>query len=167
MLVFIDMDGVVSDFDLHILRTYGHPMDTMSREMKDRFWDAGCVARRYFANSPPILEGITLVKRLESMGVPLSFLTSTGGELQHIDIAKQKLDFLHRHDLGHLPVAFATGTKSKASFASSKTILIDDREKVVTAFEEAGGRAILFSPDRVSVIESVVLGWVENDESNQ
>lgn len=143
-MVFIDMDGVVSDFDKHIEGVYGKSMDVMTNKEKDYFWDAECVAHRFFANSPPIQEGIDLVKTLERAGISLCILTSTGGQLQHVDIAKQKLDFLQRYELGHLPVTFATGTKSKASFSNPGTILVDDREKVVAAFRENGGHSYLF-----------------------
>jgi hypothetical protein len=148
MLVFIDMDGVVADFDKHVVEVYGKPMESMTNKEKDRFWDAECVAFRFFANSPLIQEGASLVKSLCEASFPVSFLTSTGGQLQHIEIAKQKLDFLQRHGFGDLPVAFATGTASKATFASPSNVLVDDREKVVDAFRSNGGVAHLFQRDR-------------------
>lgn len=147
-MIFIDMDGVVSDFDKHVIDLYGKPMEQMTNKEKDRFWDSECVAFRFFANSPLIEEGELLVRNLKGYGVPISFLTSTGGELQHIDIAKQKLDFLQKHGMGDLPVAFATGTKSKSDFASANSVLIDDRQKVVSAFRDRGGVAYLFERER-------------------
>lgn len=147
MLVFIDMDGVVADFDKHIVDVYGKTMEQMTNKEKDRFWDSECVAYRFFANAPVIDEGCSLVINLRSSGFDVSFLTSTGGQLQHIDIAKQKLDFLHRIGFVDVPVAFATGTKSKAMFASPDRVLVDDRQKVVDAFRENGGIAHLFQRD--------------------
>lgn len=156
MLVLVDMDGVVSDFDRHIVDVYGKPMSEMTNKEKDKFWDAECVSHRFFANSPVIPEGLEFVKRVESAGIEMTFLTSTGGELQHIDIAKQKLDFLQRNGMGHLPVAFATGTKCKSSFAKPGCVLVDDREKVVTAFRERGGVAHLFTRDIwLSIFDSI------------
>lgn len=146
-LVFIDMDGVVSDFDKHILTEYGKPMAEMTNKEQNRFWDSECVSKRFFANAPPIYEGLQLMTKLQEAGIEMSFLTSTGGQLQHIDIAKQKLDFLQKHGLGHLPVTFATGTDCKASFAKPGTILIDDRDKVIQAFRARGGVALLFTRD--------------------
>lgn len=145
MLVFIDMDGVVSDFDEHIVNCYGKPMDQMSGSEKDQFWKIDCAAKQFFANSPPISEGVAMVKRFRELGIPLCFLTSTGGGEQHTEIARQKLHFLREHGMGRLPVAFATGTASKAAFANKNTVLIDDRQKVVTAFAESGGKAFLFN----------------------
>lgn len=156
-LVFVDMDGVVSDFDGHMLDVYGRPMSDFTSQQKTQFWDAGCIAKRFFANSKPIQEGIELVRRLCDAGITISFLTSTGGQLQHVEIAKQKLDFLQRHGLGHLPVAFATGTKCKASFANPQTTLIDDREKVVNAFSERGGTTYLFERSNwARIAESII-----------
>lgn len=172
MLIFVDMDGVVSDFDGHVLELYGKPMEQMTPEEQKQFWDEDCVSKRFFANAPLIIEGLHLVRTLQSARYDLSFLTSTGGGAQHIEIAKQKLDFLQRHHLGHIPVAFATGTKSKASFAHSGAILIDDRQKVVDAFEQAGGTGILFSRDIWGDVVSriagsdwkkTVLGWCDRE----
>jgi len=156
MLVLVDMDGVVSDFDGHVKAVYGKPMSEMTNREKDKFWDAECVSHRFFANSPAIPEGLEFVKRVESAGIEMTFLTSTGGELQHIDIAKQKLDFLQRNGMGHLPVAFATGTKCKASFARPGCVLVDDRDKVVDAFRERGGIAHLFTRGNwLSIFDSI------------
>ncbi len=158
-LIFIDMDGVVADFDKHVLDVYGKTMDEMSNKEKDRFWDAECVAFRFFANSPVITEGCNLVSDLVAAGFNVSFLTSTGGQLQHIEIAKQKLDFLNRIGFGMFPVAFATGTKSKAMFAAPGKILVDDRKKVVEAFRENGGSSILFEREKWQVIfEAIAAG---------
>lgn len=157
MLVFFDMDGVLSDFEGHVFKTYGKSMSEMTNKQKDKFWDAECVSNRFFANSQPIPEGFELLKQLEDAGLEVIILTSTGGQLQHIDIAKQKLDFLQQHGLGYLPVAFATGTKSKASFANAATVLVDDREKVVDAFREGGGIAHLFTKDNWrTIFDSIV-----------
>ncbi len=145
MLVLIDMDGVVSDFDRQFMTVYGKTAEEMTNKEIDSFWDSGCVAHRLYANSPAIPEGLEFVKKVEDAGFDMTFLTSTGGRLQHIDIAKQKLDFLQRHGLGHLPIAFATGTKCKASFAKAGCVLVDDRKKVVSAFRERGGTAYQFT----------------------
>jgi hypothetical protein len=147
MIVFVDMDGVVADFDKHFTEIYGVPIEEADGETSNAFWNVDCVSYRVFANSPPIQEGLALVESLVECKVPFSFLTSTGGGKQHIDIAKQKLDFLQRYGMGGAPVAFATGTKCKASFASPNAVLIDDREKVVDAFRSGGGTAYLFTRD--------------------
>jgi len=155
-LILIDMDGVVSDFDWHMLTEYGKLLSEMTNKEQNRFWDSECVSRRFFANSPAIIEGIQLVNKIEEAGIEMAFLTSTGGQLQHIDIAKQKLDFLQKNGLGHLPVIFATGTKCKASFAKPGTILVDDRDKVVDAFRIRSGIALLFTRDNwLSVFEAI------------
>lgn len=157
MIVFVDMDGVVADFDRHVESVYGKSMDDMTDTEKSRFWDAECVSYRFFANAPPIQEGISLVKSIEALGFDMAFFTSTGGQLQHVDIAKQKLDFLQRYYIGHLPVVFATGTKSKASFANDRAVLVDDREKVVNAFRANGGTAFLFTRDNwKEVVDSII-----------
>ncbi len=146
-MLYVDMDGLVADFDGGILKRYGKAMDGLTGAEMDYFWNTGCVADRFFASLQPIQGGIKFVSGLIANGIEFSFLTSTGGGVQHIEIAKQKLDWLHSMGYVNYPVAFCTGTKSKASFASPGCMLFDDRQKVVDAFIEAGGEAFLFVPD--------------------
>lgn len=147
MLVLVDMDGVIADFDERFLKLYGKTAAEMTGTELGRFWDAECVASRFFASLSPIQEGLDLVSALQRQRLAVSFLTSTGGGLQHFDIAKQKLDFLWRLGLGDFPVTFVTGSEDKASFAKPGMFLVDDRHKVVETFRKRGGVAYLFTRD--------------------
>jgi hypothetical protein len=158
MLIFIDMDGVVADFDAHMLECFGLTMEEMTEQEKEQFWNVECVSKQFFANAPLIPEGLHLVRTLRSARFELSFLTSTGGGKHHLEIAKQKLEFLERNHFDDMPVAFATGTKSKASYANAGTLLVDDRQKVVDAFKSAGGNALLFTRENWGDIVSAVAG---------
>lgn len=161
MIVYIDMDGVVADFDGHFLELYNQPLEEMTQREKDDFWDSDCVADKFFAEEPVISEGIEMVTEIHKLGIPLSFLTSTGGGINHCEIARQKLDFLERVGFRTTPVAFANSTKTKAMHAHLDAYLIDDREKVVDAFIEAGGAAWLFKRDRWEEAVEWVKKWVD------
>ncbi len=151
-MIYIDMDGVVANFDQSIINIFG---EEYSDRVADDFWKNRCVQEEVFRRMPPIPEGIQMVKAI-STGRDICFMTSTGGLPHHIDIAKQKLDFLHTQGLGIYPVAFCMNTKGKAQFAQPGALLIDDRIKVCEAWINEGGSAMVFTPETANDIVSLV-----------
>ncbi|XZE18805.1 hypothetical protein SH449x_004110 [Pirellulaceae bacterium SH449] len=162
-MIHIDMDGLVADFENGIRRLYGKDFESLSRSEQDTFWNSDCPAHRFFANLEPIPERIALVNGLIKAGVRFTFMTSTGGGKMHLNIAKQKLDFLSSLGLAEYPVAFCLNTASKAWFASKDAILIDDRQKVVDAWEKAGGMAYLFTRDNWESLLNMLLQCCNDD----
>ena len=152
-MIYIDMDGVVADFDQAIIDIFG---EEYSNKIADKFWKQTCVEAEVFRRMPPIHEGLQMVEIIR-MQRDICFMTSTGGLPHHIDIAKQKLDWLHDHDLGGHPVAFCMNTHGKGLYAKPGAILIDDREKVCAAWVGGGGLARLFTRDAAPVIAESVL----------
>lgn len=153
-MIYIDMDGVVADFDKAILEVFGE--EYCDRVATD-FWKDVCVEQKVFERMPPIHEGMNMVHRIKA-NHDICFMTSTGGLPHHIDIAKQKLTWLHEHDLGKYPVAFCMNTKGKGLYAHPGAVLIDDRQKVCDAWAEGGGDAILFTRENALRIASSVRG---------
>jgi beta-phosphoglucomutase-like phosphatase (HAD superfamily) len=145
-MIYVDMDGVLSDFDGIVHRLYGKPMEQMLEGEAEDFWRRDCVSERVFAKAQPIDGGISLLEWLMSREIDVCVLTSTGGGCMHHNIMEQKIEWLHRHVSNNVPVAFCLNTRSKASFAAPGHMLIDDRQKVVDAFCAAGGSAQLFKP---------------------
>lgn len=151
-MIYIDMDGVVSDFDKAIVNIFG---EAYSNRIADKFWKETCVEAEVFRKMPPIVAGVQMVK-LIAVEHDICFMTSTGGMPHHTNIAKQKLDWLNNHDFGKYPVAFAMNTKGKGAYASTGSFLIDDREKVCEAWKAGGGIPILFTVDRAAAIANSI-----------
>lgn len=152
-MIYIDMDGVVADFDAAIVDIFG---EEYSNRIADKFWKETCVKAEVFRQMPCISEGIAMVEEIRAKK-PICFMTSTGGMPHHIDIAKQKLDWLHSNGFGVHPVAFCMNTKGKGAYAHPGAVLIDDRQKVCDAWSEGGGKAILFERANWSEIARSVL----------
>jgi len=152
-MIYVDMDGVIADFDQSIVDIFG---EEYSNKIANEFWKKTCVEAEVFRKMPPIQEGIDMIDSLIGLG-QVCFMTSTGGMPHHIDIAKQKLDWLHAHGLGDLPVAFCMNTAGKGLYAQRRAILIDDRSKVCTEWNLKGGQAILFTRDAVKEILAIVV----------
>ncbi len=156
-MIYIDMDGVVANWDQAIIDIFG---EEYSDRVADDFWKNKCVQEEVFRRMPPIPEGVQMVKDIAKTR-DVCFMTSTGGLPHHIDIAKQKLDFLHTHGLGIHPVAFCMNTWGKAQFAKPGALLIDDRVKVCAAWEAAGGKTYLFTREDAEHITQLVLNTGE------
>jgi len=154
-MIYIDMDGVVSDFEQSIINIFG---EKYSNKIASEFWKTKCVEAEAFRLMPPIPEGIEMVQQIAAEN-DICFMTSTGGMPHHIDIAKQKLDWLHNHGLGGHPVAFCMNTRGKGQFAQPHAILIDDRQKVCDAWEEGGGNALLFTRESALYTAEIVLAF--------
>ncbi len=150
-MIYIDMDGVIADFDQSIINIFG---EEYSDRIADKFWKQTCVEAEVFRKMPPIEEGLRMVDAIRAKN-NICFMTSTGGMPHHIDIAKQKLDWLHKHDLGEHPVAFCMNTRGKGLYAKPGAHLIDDREKVCDAWVENDGIAHLFTRERADEIASL------------
>ena len=148
--IYVDMDGVVSDFDKAIVNIFG---EEYSNKIADTFWKKTVVDNQVFRHMPPIPEGLSLVSQLRSDGHQVCFMTSTGGMPHHIDIAKQKLDWLSANSMGDLPVAFCMNTQGKGAYASPGAVLIDDRQKVLAAWRGNGGFGFQFIPEQERVLE--------------
>lgn len=157
--LYFDMDGVVADFDAAFQNIYGTEFSPANRS---DFWRERVKTDEVFRHMPVIEEGLYVARSLEMEGIPICFMTSTGGLPHHIDIAKQKLDWLHAHDLGSHPVAFCMNTIGKGTFGTGN-ILLDDREKVCQAWKDNGGIAVQFKRDQYQEITKQLIElWKEN-----
>lgn len=147
--LYIDMDGVLADFDRGLREFYKlngpddpHPLD--DRDRAKAFWSIDCVGFSIFEELPEVERFMVGVLPDLPTGNTV-ILTSTGGGVNHMEIAKQKACWLSARDIVcDLPVIFCLNTANKASFAQLGDVLIDDRQKVIDAWHSAGGRGVLW-----------------------
>ncbi len=82
----------------------------------------------------------------KSQGIHVSILSSVSSLTEFQDlIASQKITWLKKNDLTHIPAIFARGSHDKKNFAKKGFLLIDDSPSNTTEFTQAGGAAILHS----------------------
>lgn len=161
-MIYIDMDGVVADFEKGIKNFYGKPYDQLTEQEQDIFWNIDCHDYSIFARLPLIDEGFRFIDHLHMNRIEFAFLTSTGGGMNHTDIARQKMSWIERHFgwVGPKPITFVTGTKSKGMFSKKGTLLFDDRQKVVDEFNRGEGFAVLFQPPHWKASAQKALEWI-------
>jgi hypothetical protein len=146
--LYVDMDGVVADFDEFIKDFYPE------LPHKERFSKA-VLEEQVFENIGDQEGGVLLMETLDHLSyqlkdkITINFLTSVGTKDPDLGtiVSEQKQKWLDSRGYPYKPL-FVTEKKFKAKYAHEKAILIDDRPGCVEPFREAGGRAILHShPD--------------------
>jgi hypothetical protein len=140
--VYLDMDGVISDFHSRVEELSGRKFHTMSQ---DEVWSYA-ILPNFFSDANPILNSHKLVEYLLDSYVDVIVLSSTGiddDEELHRRTMDEKLEFLDKHFPKFDDVFFVRDGSHKCKYASPYSLLIDDRSKAVTPFIREGGSAIL------------------------
>lgn len=157
--IYVDMDGVLADFDAAVAERYFVATGTADLYPKTK---AGSwkVANdpTFFSSLKPITSGMVMLEYLlqnQNDNYVVGILSATG---DHHDLVQaQKFEWLQKHigvSAFNGPIIFvSSGVNDKKMFAESNTTLIDDTEAVCGAFEGAGGQTILFSPNRYTLME--------------
>jgi 5'-nucleotidase len=135
--LFLDLDGVMADFDGTFPKKFGvSHIDMPKKEM----WRHIKSVPDFFLELPPMEGAIQFFNRIEGLN-PI-ILTACPSSW-YDEVARQKREWV-RNWLGrHIRVLPVNGSESKPLFMHAPgDILIDDWGKNVEAWRKAGGRAI-------------------------
>jgi phosphoglycolate phosphatase-like HAD superfamily hydrolase len=141
--LYLDMDGVLCDFDSRWLGLFGRtPRQSRDNKEFSADWD-DFIFTRQFESLDWHETGQELLSFVRSIpDINIEMLTSSGGKKHHNSVAEQKRVWLQNHGITYLAnVVPGRGIKSK--YANQNTILIDDTPDVIDAFNNAGGVGIL------------------------
>lgn len=163
--IAVDMDGVLSDFARKVAEiTKAIPSDKLSSIKridesildKKRMWGA----INYYDSHTPFFYSLDKLHDADLLMEflfkhfskdQLMILTASGTSPKDADMQKKR--WIKKH-YGDLKVEVVTKSKDKATFASENHILIDDRDKSIAPWVEAGGIGILHL-DSISTIEKI------------
>lgn len=161
-IVYLDMDGVLADFDARVMELYMRENDMIFPLTKNKSWALVNNDHEFFKNLPPISSGVLLAKWLvtyseltQKFRVGIMSATGDGKEA----VASQKYGWLKEQltwpyepsRFFTAPVVFVKSGTDK--FVRPQDILIDDTQAVVDSVREKGGQAILFKPNRHCILE--------------
>ena len=133
--IFVDMDGVLADFDGHYIATIG-PLPDRSDPTRDVDWSK-IDAANFFASIPPMPDALELwgyVGHLYGGAVILTGCPKSGRERAE----QNKRAWILRH-LGAGIEIRTVLSREKAQHCQPGDILIDDWEKYRSLWERAGG----------------------------
>jgi len=154
--IFLDMDGVLADFVTGIegpkylnATLSGSNVYDNNKQM--------FANKRLFRNLPPMPDMYELVHYVKKTGIYWELL-SCAGEIARDIIVSDKIAWTKRYVDNNVVVTCTLKGKHKAAFASPDHILVDDREKNIEAWENAGGIGILHtnSADTIVEIENII-----------
>lgn len=138
--IFLDMDGVVADFEKGVENLTGRKFNSFS---DDEMWAVIKAAEkdgyRHWLELPKMKDADKLYKYVKKY--PHEFLTSTGTWKEE-QVQKEKVQWAKKYYMG-VKINFTNSSKLKAKWAKPYHILIDDREKSIRPWVAAGGIGIL------------------------
>ncbi len=153
-MIYIDMDGVIADFDKKIKELiteyHGININTLDDVKKGTTWNA---VRRYqkagngFWRDLEVMDGTyKLFHYLIANILQFEILSAVGSK--GFDANSQKIDWIDTHINKKLninvPINLVISSTNKAEFVKNSTdILIDDRLKSIIPWRAAGGFGIL------------------------
>lgn len=152
--VFVDMDGVIADFD-KLAKTLLGVDNTLARfdmdpKMKKELWkkvkEYEQTGGHMWRDLEPMPDAKLLWNFLEQLhrdGLTEypQILSATGQP--HFGAEQQKREWIRKHFGSHIKVNLTETAAQKSQFACSSCILIDDRPKAIDPWTAAGGIGIL------------------------
>ena len=146
MKIYLDMDGVLTDFNTRYIERFGAFPDCEDERRKHFWgnWKKFVDAREFetLDKHPFADKLLNAVESFRNKGVAVEILSSSGGGYSHDIVVEQKKMWLANHGITY-KANIVPGGARKAEFADPWNILIDDTPKVVDNYLAHGGDAIL------------------------
>ena len=140
--IFLDQDGVLADFESGLTKALGYKVDL--KDKKD-VYDAEkrkLTAQRLFRNLDPLPDAWKLVDYCMNSGIHTEILTAAG-TVNRTLVIRDKIDWIRRYISPYWIIIPTFKGSQKAAFAHKKAVLIDDRQRNIDTWVEAGGIGIL------------------------
>ena len=139
--IYLDMDGVIADFTKRYKELYHmEPREAEKQKQFYHFFEEFIETNQFSTLDlmPGAMAGIEFLRKCSA---PTQILSSTSSEARHEAVAKQKLIWLQMHGITFKP-NLVPGKRYKKEYAKPDALLIDDTEKLIDQFREAGARVV-------------------------
>lgn len=131
MKLFVDLDGVMADFDTHHERVFG----IRSHKFQDNVnWKAVRAVKDFYLNIPPMPDAFELWNAVKHLDPHI--LTGIPSDVE--EAAQNKRDWVFKH-LGQHVHVICCRSKDKSLHAEAGDVLIDDWEKYKHLWVAKGG----------------------------
>lgn len=155
-IIFVDMDGVVANWEGRVQDILGDQYATASKSYKwAMITKYNNDVQPFYATLDKMLDADELWTFVTETFQYYSILSAAGSTPK--DSSTQKRLWL-LNNLGETNTIIVRDGGDKAKFANPKTILIDDRDKVLNPFIAAGGIGILHTSakDTIKQLEKII-----------
>jgi len=157
--IYFDLDGVLADFDGGVYKLCGKYPVKQSNGDDEFIWDAMRSDEHFFANLEPIAGAVEMFNQLrEKYGNRCEVLSAIPQPFRNMPGSKEDKIHWCRRWLGEDVVLNLVYRAEKKNFCKGKEyILVDDYEKNIIEWEEAGGRGLLFKnpEDVMELLENI------------
>ena len=147
-IIFCDLDGVLADFEQGVFNKFKKNVNDLTQR---RMWTVINKSNNFFETLPWMPKGKELWSQIEKYdpiiltGVPRGSSTAI----------KQKIKWCQK-ELGPNIQVITCSTKNKPNYCLNDAILIDDRTDNLNAWNDKGGKFILYHEDHLdSIIERI------------
>lgn len=151
MRVFVDMDGVLADFDTHYEALFGEKPDRILDNVK---WNQVRQSKDFYLNIPPMEDMQLLWGYLSAKFGKLIVLTGIPSSVA--EAADNKTAWVRKH-LGDTEIICCL-SKDKYRHCQPGDMLIDDWEKYRHLWEGAGGRWVTHTSAAETIRQIELLG---------
>ncbi len=137
-LVYLDLDGVMADFDAHFPAQFGLDHKSMA---DDAMWETINRHPTYFRDMP-VCRGAK--EFFDSVAWADPIILTACPRTNYPEVAKQKREWVREHLSTTCLILPVMGGRNKPLFMRGPgDILIDDFQKNIDAWEQSGGQGIL------------------------
>ena len=141
--IFVDMDGVLADFISGCSKMIGQPLknDAEGHSEYDKR-KPELTNKRLFRNLPPTVDMYELIAYIKHTHLPWEILSAAGSINREL-VVFDKTKWIEQYVDPSIVVTCTFNGRQKAMFAKKGSVLIDDVEDNIDAWEKAGGIGIL------------------------
>ena len=151
--IYLDMDGVLTDFNRRYAELFGENAAGEDRPDKKNSsnWTEFVMSRQFetldwFADAKELLDFVN------SLNVKVEILSSTAGAKYHGEVRDQKIIWLNNAKLWY-PANLIPGRRVKRFYSFPGNVLIDDTQDVTEEFTKYGGKAILHTDVNLTITQ--------------
>jgi 5'(3')-deoxyribonucleotidase len=138
--IYIDMDGVVADFDSYTSNIVGRSVGWDHDDLTSEEWAILAKIPNLYLQLPLIEQSVPMVGLCKSFAsrVNIEFLTAIPRKTTMPTAAQDKTDWINKYFPG-IPVNFGPYSHDKYKWARPGDILIDDKKSNIEEWGAAGG----------------------------
>lgn len=155
--IFLDMDGVLADFHAGVETLTGRAFpntDAGHNDYDDRKEEL--TNKRLFRHLPIMPDMFDLLAYVRHTGLPWEILTAAGVINREL-VVWDKQEWIKEHVSPTVVVTCTMTGSQKGMFAIKGSVLIDDRQKNIDAWESHGGIGILHTSAEDTIKQLKVL----------
>lgn len=142
--IYIDMDGVVADFDKYVSNFLGRQIGWDVLDITPEEWDRIAKIDHFYLNLELIHESTRMVALCKSFSTrfDVSFLTALPRQSTMPTAKDDKTQWLSKYFPG-MRINFGPFSRDKQNWCNEFDILIDDKPENIDQWNEKGGLGVL------------------------